>query len=161
MATHSSLPAWKIHGQRTLAAYSSWGCKRVGHDSVTKQQRHPFYWTDSFPFVNEYKDCWKCTKMLITNLHFWWLLFRANHGLSPCWPGPKEISSFPQFSRGSAGLPPTPLYPCPARLNYSEFLLNNGPLFSFPRIIYFRKFAIINSFSAPGGCKTSPSFLLV
>ena len=23
---------WKSHGQRSLAGYSPWGCKRVGHD---------------------------------------------------------------------------------------------------------------------------------
>ena len=28
----------KSHGQRNLAGYSPWGCKRVGHDLVTKQQ---------------------------------------------------------------------------------------------------------------------------
>ena len=27
MATHSSILAWKCHGQRSLAGYSSWGCK--------------------------------------------------------------------------------------------------------------------------------------
>ena len=39
MATHSSifLPG-KSHGQRSLASYSSWGRKRVGHNLVTKQQ---------------------------------------------------------------------------------------------------------------------------
>ena len=30
------LPA-KSHGQRSLAGYSTWGCKTVGHDLVTKQ----------------------------------------------------------------------------------------------------------------------------
>ena len=25
MATHSSIPAWEIHGQRNLAGYSPWG----------------------------------------------------------------------------------------------------------------------------------------
>ena len=29
----------KSHGQRSLAGYSTWGHKRVGHDSVTKQQQ--------------------------------------------------------------------------------------------------------------------------
>ena len=29
MATHSSIFAWKIHGQRGLAGYSPWGRKRV------------------------------------------------------------------------------------------------------------------------------------
>ena len=28
----------KSHGQRSLAGYSPWGCKRAGHDLVTK---HP------------------------------------------------------------------------------------------------------------------------
>ena len=30
MATHSSILAWRIHGQRSLAAYSLWGCKESG-----------------------------------------------------------------------------------------------------------------------------------
>ena len=29
MATHSSLLAWRIHGQRSLAGYSPWGCKEL------------------------------------------------------------------------------------------------------------------------------------
>ena len=28
----------KSHGQRSLTGYSPWGCKRVRHDSATKQQ---------------------------------------------------------------------------------------------------------------------------
>ena len=28
----------EAHGQRSLAGYSPWGCRRVGHDSATKQQ---------------------------------------------------------------------------------------------------------------------------
>ena len=27
MATHSSILAWKIHGQKSLTGYSPWGCK--------------------------------------------------------------------------------------------------------------------------------------
>ena len=38
MATHSSILAWKTHGQRSLLGYSPWGHKRVGHDLATKQQ---------------------------------------------------------------------------------------------------------------------------
>ena len=33
-ATHSGVPAWRIHGQRSLAGYSPWG-QRVRHDQVT------------------------------------------------------------------------------------------------------------------------------
>ena len=29
----------KSHGQRNPAGYSPWGCKRVGHDLVTKQHQ--------------------------------------------------------------------------------------------------------------------------
>ena len=29
MATHSSILAWKFHGQRTLAGYSPWGHKEL------------------------------------------------------------------------------------------------------------------------------------
>ena len=40
MATHSSIPAWEIHGQRSLAGCSPWGHKRVGHSLETKQQQN-------------------------------------------------------------------------------------------------------------------------
>ena len=29
----------KSHGQKSLAGYSLWGCKRVRHDLATKQQQ--------------------------------------------------------------------------------------------------------------------------
>ena len=38
MATHFSILAWRIHGQRSLPGYSPWGSKKVGHDLETKQQ---------------------------------------------------------------------------------------------------------------------------
>ena len=38
MATHSNILAWRIHGQRSLAGYSSWGCK-VKHNWATKTER--------------------------------------------------------------------------------------------------------------------------
>ena len=34
MATHSSILAWRIHGQRSLEGYSPWGCK----ESDTNEQ---------------------------------------------------------------------------------------------------------------------------
>ena len=37
MATAVFLPR-KFHGQRSLAGYSPWGHKRVGHNLTTKQQ---------------------------------------------------------------------------------------------------------------------------
>ena len=39
MATHSSILAQRIHGQRSLAGYSPWGHKRVGYNLATKQQQ--------------------------------------------------------------------------------------------------------------------------
>ena len=36
MATHSSILAWEIQGQRHLAGYSPWGPKRVRHNLATK-----------------------------------------------------------------------------------------------------------------------------
>ena len=36
MATHASILAWKSHGQRSLAGYSPWSCKRVGKDLAAK-----------------------------------------------------------------------------------------------------------------------------
>ena len=36
LATHSSILAWRIHGQRSLAGYIVHGSQRVRHDSATK-----------------------------------------------------------------------------------------------------------------------------
>ena len=41
MTTHSSVLAWKSHGQRSLAGYSPWGHKRVKHNLLTEQQPLP------------------------------------------------------------------------------------------------------------------------
>ena len=35
MATHSSILAWKIHGQRTLVGYSPWGLKESNMTELT------------------------------------------------------------------------------------------------------------------------------
>ena len=40
MAVHSSIPASKLHGQKSLAKYSSCSCKIVRHDLMTKQQQY-------------------------------------------------------------------------------------------------------------------------
>ena len=37
MAPHSSILAWKSHGQRSLAGYSPWGCKQ---SDTTEHQHH-------------------------------------------------------------------------------------------------------------------------
>ena len=42
MAAHSSILAWKIHGQRGLAGYSPWGRRRVRHNFTTKHHHQLF-----------------------------------------------------------------------------------------------------------------------
>ena len=32
IAIHSSILAWRIHGQRSPVGYGLWDCKKVGHD---------------------------------------------------------------------------------------------------------------------------------
>ena len=39
MATHSSILAWEIPRTEEPARLQSTGCKRIGHDLVTKQQQ--------------------------------------------------------------------------------------------------------------------------
>ena len=44
MATHFSILTWKIPWtERSLAGYSLWGHKRVGHDLATKQQKQSLF----------------------------------------------------------------------------------------------------------------------
>ena len=40
MATHSSILAWRFHGQRSLVGYSPWNQQRVRHDCVTNVRAH-------------------------------------------------------------------------------------------------------------------------
>ena len=35
MAIHSSILAWRPHGQKSLVAYSAWGCKESNTTEVT------------------------------------------------------------------------------------------------------------------------------
>ena len=39
MASHSSILAWRIPGQRNLAVYSPWGSKKSDMTEVTEQAR--------------------------------------------------------------------------------------------------------------------------
>ena len=40
MATHSSVLAWRSHGQRNLVGYSPWGCKRVRHSLTNNNNKY-------------------------------------------------------------------------------------------------------------------------
>ena len=37
MATHPSIPIWKIPWTEAPGGYNPWGCKKVGHGLATKQ----------------------------------------------------------------------------------------------------------------------------
>ena len=52
MATHSRILAWEIHGQRSLAGYSPWGCKRVGYDLETEERQPPHAALEQFLSVS-------------------------------------------------------------------------------------------------------------
>ena len=39
MATHHSILAWKLPGQRSLMGYSLWNLKKDGNDLVAKQEQ--------------------------------------------------------------------------------------------------------------------------
>ena len=53
MATLSSILAWKIPWiKEPRGLYSPWGCKRIGHDLVTKQQISTFGIT-LYPIVHD------------------------------------------------------------------------------------------------------------
>ena len=39
MATHFSVPAWKVPGTEELTGYSPWGRRKVGHNLVAEQQQ--------------------------------------------------------------------------------------------------------------------------
>ena len=40
MGTHSSILAWKIHGERSLAGYSPWGRKESGATEQLSTRAH-------------------------------------------------------------------------------------------------------------------------
>ena len=44
MATHSSILAWKFHGQRSLVDYSPWGQKELGR-SPEEGNGNPFHYS--------------------------------------------------------------------------------------------------------------------
>ena len=43
MATHSGILAWKIHGQRSLAGYSSWGRKESDTTERLNKEKATIY----------------------------------------------------------------------------------------------------------------------
>ena len=41
MATHSSILAWKIHGQKSLVGYRPWSCKESDRTEHTRMKLSP------------------------------------------------------------------------------------------------------------------------
>ena len=91
MATHSSILAWKIHGQRSLAGYSPRGSQRVGHD----WEQHPY--THTFVLVlfisTKPQTAWKSPLRK-------WFLYSQDVCVSGFSPHPQTL----QFSRHQLGL---------------------------------------------------------
>ena len=70
LATHSSILAWKPHGQRGLAGYSPWVCKRVRHDQATaKQQQTSMLHRTMFCYSSKQRSISTAEKPL--NHHLW------------------------------------------------------------------------------------------
>ena len=51
MATHSSILAWKIPMDRSLAGYSPWGCKVTDRTEQLSTSLHPEEVEHLFPFL--------------------------------------------------------------------------------------------------------------
>ena len=50
MATHSSVLAWRIHGQRSLASYGPWSLKESDTTEATADNKSPTSTADRDPF---------------------------------------------------------------------------------------------------------------
>ena len=48
-ATHSSVLAWEIHGQRSLVGYSPWGCKESDTAGIDLANTHTLISYSPFP----------------------------------------------------------------------------------------------------------------
>ena len=65
MATHSSILAWEIHGQKSLVGYSQWGCK----ESDVTERVHTHTHTHTHSSANSIM-----LKIELNNLKRWSLL---------------------------------------------------------------------------------------
>ena len=60
------------YGQRSLAGYSSWGCKRVGHDSATQQQQLVMLSIFSCAFWPLAYFLWRNVCQIFCQFFDWW-----------------------------------------------------------------------------------------
>ena len=64
MATHSSIPTCRIHGQRKLACYSLWGCKELDTTEWLSLTLICSIVIILSPYQNEYRLLWQCFSSL-------------------------------------------------------------------------------------------------
>ena len=68
MATHSSILAWRIRGQRSLVGYSSWG-GRVRHDEwLSLHFRFPFWKMRTI--ISNFSFCLRVKYAMLSEMHF-------------------------------------------------------------------------------------------
>ena len=81
----------KSHRQRSLAGYSPWGHKRVGHNTVTKQKRESCDFRDRHvPSSQQEYSCWTCQKKRASNFSHKWSRFSNRHALIRAGYGEKK-----------------------------------------------------------------------
>ena len=66
MATHSSILAWRSHGQRSLVGYSSQVCKEL---DMTERLTHTYYWFRGILLTSEICNFlgYSCVSSSLTN----------------------------------------------------------------------------------------------
>ena len=71
MVTHSSSLAWEVHGQRSLAGFSPWGCK---DSDMTLQLNYKYFRTNRFSSLGLSLLTCNVTKLKQTTLQAFWQL---------------------------------------------------------------------------------------
>ena len=88
----------KSYGQRKLAGYSPWDCKRVGHNLATKQQKFTRCKMTHFNHSKRYNSILQSFTMLFN--HYWYLFSRR------FWSPQRKPASIKQSLPISLPLPP-------------------------------------------------------
>ena len=78
MATHSSILAWKIHGQRSLAGYSPWGRKESDMTEVTQHTPTQYekntlkaaHQTQCLELLGQICNSWACLWLLVQSIYY-------------------------------------------------------------------------------------------
>ena len=99
-ATHSVFLPAKSHGKRSLVGHSPWGCKRVRHDLLTKQQQQRLHtnnkkdaYDPAIPLLDINSKTIIIQKDMCTPVFVVSLFMIANHNLPPSRKQPKCLSA--------------------------------------------------------------------